>query len=186
MPFHTCILAHFNMLSSLLPDEEINSVYEIDFAKLKAQGKRGIIFDLDNTLGEWGFTKLDERVWQLLDMLKKEGFVLGFLSNDSPKSNDFRLSTFRLLGCFGPMVFHARKPLSAGYEKLLAQMNVKVKEAVMVGDQLFTDIFGAKRLKIYSILVEPVDRSKESFFTRVRRALERALLSLLAFLRGDK
>lgn len=160
------------MVKSLFPDEELGSIYEIDFIKLKAQGKRGIIFDLDNTLGEWGFTKLDERVWDLFEMLKKEGFVLGFLSNDDGQKRAWLQA--KLDGC--PMVFHARKPLSAGYKKLLAQMNVKVKEAVMVGDQLFTDIFGAKRLKIYSILVEPVDRSKEPFFIGVRRVLERVLL----------
>lgn len=160
------------MLKSLFPDEELESIYEIDFAKLKAQGKKGIIFDLDNTLGEWGFTKLDERIWSLLNELRKEGFVLGFLSNDGGEKHEWLKA--KLDGC--PMVFHACKPLSVGYKKLLVQMNVRAEQAVMVGDQLFTDIFGAKRLKIYSILVEPVDRSKESFFTRLRRAVERALL----------
>jgi len=162
------------MFKSLFPDEEIKSVYEIDFAKLKARGKRAIIFDLDNTLGEWGFSKLDERVWSLLNGLKKDGFVLGFLSNDDGQKRAWLKA--KLDGC--PMVFHARKPLSAGYKKLLAQMNVGAEQTVMVGDQLFTDIFGAKRLKIYSILVAPVDRSKESFFTHLRRALESALLRL--------
>lgn len=162
------------MFKSIFPDEEIKSVYEIDFAQLKSQGKTGIIFDLDNTLGEWGFIKLDERVWRLFERLKKEGFVLGFLSNDDGEKRAWLKA--KLDGC--PMVFHARKPLSAGYKKLLAQMNIKPEQAVMVGDQLFTDIFGAKRLKIYSILVEPVDRSKETFFTRLRRVMERALLRL--------
>ncbi len=162
------------MLRSLLPDEELESIHEIDFAKLKARGKRAIIFDLDNTLGEWGFTKLDERVWRLFEMLKKNGFVLGFLSNDDGEERGWLKA--KLDGC--PMIFHARKPLSASYKKLLAQMNVRPEQAVMVGDQLFTDIFGAKRLKIYSILVEPVDRTKESFFTRLRRMVERALLQL--------
>lgn len=162
------------MFKSLFPDEELRSVYEIDFAKLKAQGKKGIIFDLDNTLGEWGFTRLDERIFGLLERLGKDGFVLGFLSNDDGKKREWLKA--KLDGC--PMVFHALKPLSAGYKELLAQMNIKVEQAVMVGDQLFTDIFGAKRLKIYAILVDPVDRSKESFFTRLRRAVERALLRL--------
>jgi len=162
------------LLDRLLPDEELDSIFELDPEWLRSLGKRGIIFDLDNTLGRRGSPRLDERVLQLLKELEGAGFKIGILSNSSRARERIEEG----LGVGGrPVYFNARKPRRGGFRQVLAQMGLRPEEVVMVGDQLFTDVLGAKRLGIYSILVRPVD-PHEPLAVRLGRLVARALLAL--------
>lgn len=154
----------------LFPDEELGSVFELDPARLKRAGKRGIIFDLDNTLGPRGAQGLERRVLEFLTALEREGFLIGILSNDAGFG--------RLKGLEGyPVYFDARKPRRGGFRQLLREMGLKPEETVMVGDNLFTDIWGAKRLGLYAILVGPFDPN-EPFHIRLVRLAARLTLGL--------
>lgn len=164
------------MIERFLPDERRDSVYEVDLQALWDRGVRGIIFDLDNTLGPWGFTNLDGQALRLLQTVKARGFRLGFLSNHEGNGRETLLPS--LDG--NPIVFDARKPARAGFEKLLERLQLTPKEAAMVGDQLFTDVWGAKRLGLYTILVQPVAPEREGPFVRLRRWLERLILRFWA------
>lgn len=137
----------------MFPDEQLDSVFQLAPQRLKARGKRGIIFDLDNTLGKRGARKLEKRVLELFAKLEEEGFLIGVLSNDEGVKKE------RLLAKLDdyPVYLNAQKPRRRGFRRLLEEMGLRPEEAVMVGDTLFTDIWGAKRLGIYSILVRPVD-----------------------------
>lgn len=55
------------------PDEYLDSTYVIDFEKLYAQGYRGLIFDIDNTLVPHG-EPADERQRRFLYGLKRLDF----------------------------------------------------------------------------------------------------------------
>lgn len=160
------------MLEKLLPDERRDSVYELDLEGLWNRGVRGIIFDLDNTLGPWGFSELDGQVLRFLQSVKTQGFRLGFLSNHEGDGRQ------RLLASLDgqPVVFKAGKPCAAGFRRLLQRMDLPPKQVAMIGDQIFTDVFGAKRLGLYTILVRPVDPTREDIFVRFRRFLERIVL----------
>jgi hypothetical protein len=160
-----------SLLKKLLPDERLDSVYDLDFERLRALGIRGIIFDLDNTLGPWGFRELDERTREWLKRVEAEGFRSAFLSNDGGEGRLVDLTGY-------PVLFDAGKPRSAGFRRLLGEIGLPPHEVAMVGDQLFTDVLGAKRLGLYAILVRPVAPSREGPSVRFRRRLERLILRL--------
>ncbi|MCR4404112.1 MAG: YqeG family HAD IIIA-type phosphatase [Candidatus Acetothermia bacterium] len=157
----------------ILPDRELESIFELEPASLKAAGKRGIIFDLDNTLAPRGARQLDRAALALLDRLREEGLLVGILSNDQGLGREHLQG--RTEGC--PIYFNARKPRRAVFRQLLREMGLSPEEAVMVGDNLFTDIWGAKRLGLYAILVRPLDPREPSHIRLVRLAA-RAALSL--------
>ncbi|MFQ6116900.1 MAG: YqeG family HAD IIIA-type phosphatase [Candidatus Bipolaricaulia bacterium] len=155
----------------MLPDEQLNSIFELDPQRLKELGKRGIIFDLDNTLGRRGARELEEQVLKLLSRLEEEGFSIGILSNSEGAERERLLA--KLDGY--PVYLNAQKPRRRGFRWILQEMGLRPEEVAMVGDTLFTDVWGAKRLGIYSILVRPVD-SHEPSLIRLGRLIARLFL----------
>jgi hypothetical protein len=159
-------------LQLLLPDERLSSIHDLDFKALAKRGIEGIIFDLDNTLGAWGFTRMEEKTLDYLQGVKRQGFRLGFLSNDHGEGREAVQQSL----ADHPMIFNARKPTRSGYREILENFKLQPHQTAMVGDQIFTDIFGAKRLGIYTIMVDPVDPKIEDRAVRFRRLLERQIL----------
>ena len=164
------------MLNSLRPDAIYSSVEEIDYEDLWRAGFRALIFDIDNTLGEWGCGTIPEHIHTLLRRLDARGFALGFLSNDGGRN---RLVLKEQLSCWA-VIWRAGKPRTRGYENILALLRSAKTHTVMIGDQLFTDIWGAKRAGLYAILVAPVSPASDSLWAKLRRPLERVLLRLFA------
>lgn len=161
---------------ALRPDEIVRSIHEIDYEHLWRRGYRGLIFDIDNTLGEWGCRELPEPAHALFRELVARGFAVGFLSNnggqDRPRLNE-QLRAW-------PVLWRAAKPRTRHYKTMLALLKTHETETVMIGDQLFTDIWGAKRAGLYAILVAPVSPQIDSVWAKLRRPLERVVLRLLA------
>jgi HAD superfamily phosphatase (TIGR01668 family) len=162
-------------LSLLKPDLQLDSVYQLDLSALRRRGIRGIIFDLDSTLVPWGFSQFDPETLEFLSDLKAKGFKLGFLSNR--KGHGRQALRASLDG--HPFFFKARKPLRTGFRRLLRTMDLSASEAAVVGDQLFTDILGGKRLGLLTILVQSVDPTREPYLIRLRRWAERWILRSL-------
>ena len=157
------------MLACFYPDEWLDSAYVIDYEGLYSQGFRGIIYDIDNTLVPHG-APADERAIRLFERLKAIGFECCLLSNNKEP----RVRTFNdPIGVH--YVFKAGKPGRAGYEKAMAMMGTDRRNTVFIGDQLFTDVWGARRCKIRSILVTPMN-PKEEIQIVLKRYLERIVL----------
>jgi len=161
---------------ALRPNEIARSIHEIDYERLWRRGYRGLIFDIDNTLGEWGCGALSEPTEALLRELAARGFALGFLSNDGGQDRPHLKEQLRAW----PVLWRAAKPRTRHYKTMLALLKTRETETVMIGDQLFTDIWGAKRAGLYAILVAPVSPQTDSVWAKLRRPLERAVLRLLA------
>lgn len=162
------------MITWLVPHQHVPSVFDLDLDRLRAQGIRGLIFDLDNTLGSWGFTAWDEGVLDWLADVEAHGFRLAFLSNDEGIGRDAVRA-----GLNGhPLRFDARKPGTAGYREMLTALDLDASEVAMIGDQIFTDVVGAKRVGLHAVLVRPFDPTSETSSTRVRRWFERQILRL--------
>jgi len=134
----------------LRPREIATSIFEIDFARLHDAGKRAILFDLDNTLGKRRSKRLEPQVFALLDNLEAAGFRIGILTNRRASGGD---QVIDLLARNYPLLHRAGKPGKTGFLQLIQQLDASPQEAVMVGDRLLTDIFGANRLGIYSIRI---------------------------------
>ena len=138
----------------LRPCETAANVLEVDYDRLFSSGIRALLFDLDYTLGPRHMPSLPLESDRLLRRLDDRGFRIGILTNRRFASED---PVIRALGQRYPTLHHARKPLSWGYLTILERLGVRPQSAAMLGDRRFTDVFGANRLGIYSILVRGAD-----------------------------
>ncbi len=157
------------ILNTFYPDEYLDSAYDIDYAHFLAEGKRGVIFDIDNTLVTHG-DPADERAIELVASLHQIGMKVLVLSNNKePRVKSFA----EAVGC--EYIFKGNKPLKGGYLKAAEMMELKKEEVLYVGDQIFTDVWGAKRVGMYSILTRPID-SREEIQIVLKRHLEKIVL----------
>lgn len=157
------------MVRKFFPDVYMESTYKIDFQKLYEKGYRGIIFDIDNTLVPHG-EPADKRAIALFEKLKKIGFKCCLLSNNQYE----RVSSFNEKVQV-QFIENAHKPSRKNYQKAMELMETSIKDTVFVGDQLFTDVYGAKRTGIYNILVKPI-HPKEEIQIVFKRKLEKIVL----------
>lgn len=157
------------IFKTFYPDNEADSTYEIDFAALYEKGYRGIIFDIDNTLVPHG-AAADEKAIAFFESLRNLGYGTVLLSNNKePRVKSFAQSVH------SEYIFKGNKPSRKGYEKAMERMGTDRKNTIFVGDQLFTDVWGAKRTGICSYLVKPI-HPKEEIQIVLKRRLERIVL----------
>ncbi len=143
------------MFKYFYPDKYVVSTYVIPFEELFEDGVRGVIFDIDNTLVPHG-AKADERAKQLFKRLEDMGMKTCLISNNC----EARVKMFnKKIGV--DYISNAHKPLTKNYIKAMEIMGTDKSNTIFVGDQLFTDVFGAKRTGIRNILVKPMDRGEE-------------------------
>ena len=152
------------------PDMRLNSVYEVDFNRLYKKGIRGLIFDIDNTLVPHG-ADADERIEKLFGELKKMGFKTFLLSNNKLERVKRFNANIRSL-----YIYKAGKPNAVNYIKAMRMMGTGKENTVFIGDQLFTDIWGAKKAGISTILLNPIDK-KEEIQIVLKRYLEKIVLN---------
>lgn len=165
------------MFKCFYPNDYIDSAYLIDFEKLYQQGYRGIIFDIDNTLVPHGFPA-DQRAAALLKRLGDIGYQVMMLSNNKEP----RVKMFcDAVGA--PYIYKAGKPNPDKYRTAMENMGTDEKTTLFVGDQIFTDVWGANKAGIYSILVKPI-HPKEEIQIVLKRYLEKIVL--FCYLRDKK
>lgn len=157
------------MLQRFYPDHEIESAYDIDYEGLYQKGYRGVIYDIDNTLVPHG-APADERAIALFRRLHEIGYRTMLLSNNKePRVRSF-------CDQVGSMyIFRAGKPKTTGYENAMERMGTTAEDTLFVGDQLFTDVWGAKKAGIVTYLVKPI-HPKEEIQIVLKRKLERIVL----------
>ncbi len=162
------------MFRKFYPAEMAESSYSIDYESLYAQGYRGIIYDIDNTLVEHG-ADANEEVIELFRRLCGMGFRICLLSNNkAPRVRRFYHGV-KIKGVKLHYIFDAHKPAKKNYRKAMLLMRTTKKTTLFVGDQLFTDVYGANRVGIRSFLVKPINK-KEEIQIVFKRRLERIVL----------
>lgn len=153
------------MLQRFYPNEYVDSTYEIDFDSLYKEGYRGIIFDIDNTLVPHG-ASADERSIALFEHLRELGYRTMLLSNNKEP----RVKMFNdAVGA--EYIFKAGKPAVGNYYKAMERMQTNTDNTIFVGDQLFTDVWGANKAGIRTFLVKPI-HPKEEIQIVLKRYLE--------------
>ena len=156
-------------LERFYPDHYLDSAYEIDFERLYEDGYRGVIFDIDNTLVPHG-APADRRSIALFKRLREIGYESVLLSNNKKP----RVKMFSdAVGSH--YIYKAGKPSPRNYREAMRLMHTGPETTMFVGDQLFTDVYGANRAGIYSILVKPI-HPKEEIQIVLKRYLERIVL----------
>ena len=157
------------MLQRFYPDAYVDSAYGIDYGKLYKEGYRGIIFDIDNTLVPHG-APADARAVSLFERLRRIGFSACLISNNQEPRVKMFNEKIR-----ADYIYNAHKPSTKNYLKAMQIMGTDRNNTIFVGDQLFTDVWGAKRTGIRSILVKPI-YPKEEIQIVLKRYLEKIVL----------
>lgn len=156
------------MLKIFYPKKYYAKVQDINLDKYLSFD--GIILDLDNTLTKRGEYILEDDVFNWLKKAK-ERFKIGIISNNRKKREINKINELGI-----PIIFNGLKPLPFSFLKILKILNLKKEKTLLIGDQIFTDILGGNILNLYTILVEPKDKSKDFILTKVQRIFEEPIL----------
>ncbi|MCL5283941.1 MAG: YqeG family HAD IIIA-type phosphatase [Armatimonadetes bacterium] len=159
-------------LQILCPQRMERSVTQVTVEQLQKIGVEAVLLDLDNTLVRWQGRDIPEAIRKWLQELSEAGFKLCLVSNTRFGKRLRVLSTELNI----PYVRRAAKPSRQGFHNALKLLNCPAHKAVMIGDQMFTDVWGGNRSGIYTIMVEPIAR-REFIGTKISRVAERLLLA---------
>jgi HAD superfamily phosphatase (TIGR01668 family) len=154
----------------LYPDATADSSYLIPYRALYDKGYRGIIYDIDNTLVPHG-APADDRAKKLFKELHEIGYSVVLVSNNKEP----RVKSFCEDVKYAQYIYKAGKPSRKGFVKAMEMMGTDIANTFFVGDQLFTDVWGAKRAGIRSYLVKQIDK-KEEIQIILKRRLEWVVL----------
>ena len=161
------------MIEKFIPDIYQKSIYYINYDKLYKKGIRCIIFDLDNTITPSHVKKPTKRLKRLFDELRDKGFKVIIMSN-APK---YRIEPFKTYLNVDACAF-SLKPRKNKYERIMKKFKYKHTEVAAVGDQLLTDIYGANKLDLTSILVNPLT-DHDFTITFINRIIEKFIYDRL-------
>ncbi len=170
----TSLHAHTKRRGLLIfcPHRIAKSVTEIDPAQLKEQGIQGVILDLDNTLVKWAQEDLSEEVTAWVQSLRDNNLKFCLLSNSVISKRVDRVA--EKFGCIN--IRKARKPSRDGFNRAMKAMSSAAQTTAIIGDQMFTDIWGGNRVGIYTIMVQPMSKGEFIYTRYVSRPPERLLI----------
>lgn len=155
---------------NVYPSLYLDSVKNINPTLLKKNNIKGLILDVDNTLIDY-YRNLVDGAEKWCEELKNEGIKCIILSNSNKRSKVEEVAEKLNID----YIMFAKKPLKSGFKRALSKLELKPEEVAVVGDQLFTDVIGAKRMNMFSILVKQVDE-KDIFITKLKRPIENAII----------
>ncbi len=158
------------MFKKFYPKEYVESTYVIDFKKCYDDGFRGVLFDIDNTLVPHG-EPADDRAIELFRKLDEIGLKYCLISNNKGP----RIIPFAKAVGAKNYIIDAHKPMVKSYKKAMELMGTDETNSIFVGDQIFTDVFGANRANMYTYLVKPI-HPKEEIQIVLKRYLEKIVL----------
>ncbi|MBY4798094.1 YqeG family HAD IIIA-type phosphatase [Collinsella sp. AGMB00827] len=153
------------------PDRYVSSVEQIDIEALYRQGKRALLLDRDNTLVPRDRRCAPDSVMAWLSAARRLGFQMMIVSNNWHRDHVARSASELHMD----YISHAMKPAPFALSSALRRLQVDPDQAVMIGDQLYTDVWAGKLAGIHTILVQP-QTTTDLWFTRIMRIFERRAL----------
>ena len=154
----------------LYPKLYIENVTKIDLELLNKNNIKGLILDVDNTLIDYDKNPI-EGLEKWCEDLKKNNIKLCILSNSNKKEKVKNIANKLDI----PFMYFAKKPLKIGFKKAQKILELENEKIAVVGDQLATDVLGANRCKMFSILVKPISE-KDIWITKLKRPLENFII----------
>lgn len=158
------------MFELFKPTYMVESIYNITPQELKKRNKKVVFTDLDNTLIAWNNPSATDELIDWIKLLRNNHIEVIILSNNNEnrvhKAVE-NLDVHHIPGAF--------KPRRKGFRKAFERVNVPKDNIIMVGDQVITDIIGANRFKIDSVLVKPILDS-DAWNTKFNRFVEYQIL----------
>ena len=163
------------------PDFMYDDIFAIDFQVLKQQKIGFLLFDLDNTLTEWNAPEVPERTKQWFEEVRKQGFICCLISNN--KGNRAKTVAAQLDIDY---ISDAAKPLSRGFLRAFELLKAVPTQTAIIGDQLFTDVWGGNRLGITTILVNQIGLNEHWGTKNIFRRGERLIRKKVDINYGEK
>ena len=154
----------------IYPKEYLNSVKDINIELLNKNNIKGLILDVDNTLINLD-KKMPKGISDWVKKIKANGIKICILSNSYNLKKVENVA--KILNV--PYIFFGRKPFKKGFLKAKEILKLPNENIAVVGDQIFTDILGANRCKMFPILIEPIEE-KDYLITRLKRPLEKFII----------
>lgn len=161
------------MFANYKPTWMIEAIYNITPDQLKKAGIKAVLTDLDNTLIAWNNPDGTPELKQWLEDMKKAGIPVIVVSNNKASRVEKAIKPFDI-----DYVSRALKPFARGIRQGHDKLSLTKDDVVMVGDQLMTDIRGANRAGVRSILVKPIVET-DAWNTRINRFMERRIMKSL-------
>lgn len=158
------------MSSVFLPDIFVDTVFDMDLEDLKSKKIKAFIFDIDNTLATYAMPVADEKTAAWVKKLKADGFKIFIVSNNDKERVRIFSENIDV-----PYFGKALKPLGIFLRRACKSMGVTPKETALVGDQLFTDVWGGNLLNMTTVLVKPISEVEDGF-VKFKRQFERRIL----------
>ena len=154
-------------MKKLYPNIYLQKVEDIQIQTLIKNKIKLLILDVDNTLIDY-YKNLSEEVINWAKKMKGQGIKLYILSNTNNKEKVEAVAKKLQI----PYKHFAMKPLKRGFKYIQKETNIKPENIAVVGDQIFTDVLGGNRSKMFTILVEPIDKQKDYWYTAWKRPIE--------------
>ncbi len=153
----------------LYPNVYFKSITEVTYEYLIENNIKALILDVDNTLIDYE-RNLSYSVIKWVEELKNKNIKMYIVSNSNHQKKVKHVADKLKLD----YIFFAMKPLKYGFKKAKKNLGLQSKQIAVIGDQIFTDVIGANRMKMHSILVEPI-KEKDIWITRIKRPIENAI-----------
>ena len=151
---------------NLYPNILLDSVKDITIEMLQKNKIKALMLDVDNTLVD--YTKvLKKDVIKWAKEIKGQGIKLYILSNTNDEKKVQSIAKELEI----PYRKFAKKPLKSGFKKVQKELNENFENIGIVGDQIFTDVLGGNRCKMFTILVEPINK-RDFWYTKWKRPIE--------------
>lgn len=156
-----------------IPKYHANNIFEISIEFYKMMGIKYILCDLDNTLDSYRLFTPSLRVCKWKEELEKNGIEIIIISNNKGKRVKSYAGELEVRYCSS-----TRKPFIHKLEKYLKTNNIEPSKCVLIGDQLLTDMACGNRIKITTILTEPIVK-EDQWTTHFNRLIDRPLRKYL-------
>lgn len=163
----------------LIPKLYYKDIYSINYKKLKDNNIRYLLLDIDNTIGDDKERIPCKRAIELINNLKNDFNIVLLTNTLPPRAKRYA----KLLG----LSYYALsiKPLRKTYKKFIKEYNADVSSIAGIGDQLYTDIVGANKMGITSILVDKISNN-ETIATKINRIRENRNINKYKFIERGK
>jgi len=154
-------------------EEKSDGLLFITPEKLRSMGIEVIALDADNTSSFDRTTEPIPGAVDWVESMKKAGFEIVLLSNGKKKRAKILADQYDI-----PVLGLCCKPLPFGYWRAVLKFRKNPAKFVMIGDQLFTDIWGANMWGYQSIWCKPVGKDREQ---KIGFAIKRFLEKVVTF-----
>ena len=163
-----------------IPLDVVDHVSKVDFKAYQEKGYQTLLIDVDNTLIP--YDDREKKPWhdELIKTTKALNMDIILVSNNA----QVKIEAFaNALGT--PFIHRASKPSRRGFKKALIHVKTPLSKTLIIGDQLMTDVYGANRLGVSSILVRPIRQKTEKWYTKITRRLETQMLKKVKKINPD-